>query len=68
MNDDARLCRPNTARGRMQRLVLQVQREHEAASTSVDVDGSLVRTKQFSTSESPNKPGPVFIGATTEER
>jgi hypothetical protein len=52
----------------MQRLVLQVQREHEAASTSVDVDGSLVRTKRFSTSESPSKPGPVFIGATTEER
>ena len=31
MNDDARLSRPNTARGRMQRLVLQVQLEHEAA-------------------------------------
>ena len=31
MNDDARLSRPNTARGRMQRLVLQVQLEYEAA-------------------------------------
>ena len=31
MNDDARLSRPNTARGRMQRLVLQVQLEYEAS-------------------------------------
>jgi hypothetical protein len=55
--DDARLSRPNTARGRMQRLVLQVQREHEAASTSVDVDGSLVRTKRFRPQSHRTNPG-----------
>lgn len=66
MNDDARLSRPNTARGRMQRLVLQVQLEHEAAG-ELPTSGRFVPTRWKPRVWSASRPGvsPAPAAATT---